>query len=124
MLPSSEWTMPLWPTTTPTGSTPAMRRLRGGGNITPEAAKLFEQALSIEPGNPKALLYGGFAAAARGDVVAARNRWLALKELHPPAQIEQMLDARIAELGPAEAGNSPAGNATVVNAPEGAASDA
>ena len=98
--------------------------LRAGGNITPEAAKLFEQALAIEPGSPKALLYGGFAAAARGDIAAARKRWLALKEMHPPAQIEQMLDARIAELGPAEAGNSPAGNATVVNAPEGAASDA
>jgi cytochrome c-type biogenesis protein CcmH len=103
--------------------------LRAGGNITPEAAKLFEQALAIEPGNPKALLYGGFAAAARGDVAAARNRWLALKEMHPPAQIEQLLDARIAELGPAEAGNAPAGSAiagstTAVNAPEGAASDA
>jgi cytochrome c-type biogenesis protein CcmH len=93
--------------------------LRAGGNITPEAAKLFEEALGVEPGNPKALLYGGFAAAARGDVVAARNRWLALKEMHPPAQIEQLLDARIAELGPAGAGNSPAGNA-----PAGAASDA
>jgi cytochrome c-type biogenesis protein CcmH len=81
--------------------------LRAGGNITPEAAKLFEQALSLEPGNPKALLYGGFAAAARGDVAAARNRWLALKEMHPPAQIEQLLDARIAELGPAGEGNSP-----------------
>jgi cytochrome c-type biogenesis protein CcmH len=104
--------------------------LRAGGNITPEAAKLFEQALTLEPGNPKALLYGGFAAAARGDVVAARNRWLALKEMHPPAQIEQLLDARIAELGPAEAGNSPAaggaiaGSAAMANAPEGAASDA
>jgi cytochrome c-type biogenesis protein CcmH len=107
--------------------------LRAGGNITPEAAKLFEQALSIEPGNPKALLYGGFAAAARGDVAAARNRWLALKEMHPPAQIEQLLDARIAELGPAEAGNSPVRNATAGNAtaggaagnsPEQAASDA
>jgi cytochrome c-type biogenesis protein CcmH len=95
--------------------------LRAGGNITPEAAKLFEQALAIEPGSPKALLYGGFAAAARGDVAAARKRWLALKEMHPPAQIEQMLDARIAELGPAEAGNSPAVNAPAVNAP---ASDA
>ena len=88
-----------------------------------------EQALGVEPGNPKALLYGGFAAAARGDVATARNRWLALKEMHPPAQIEQMLDARIAELGPAEAGNSPAGkatagSATVVKAPEGTASDA
>jgi len=98
--------------------------LRAGGNITPEAAKLFEQALSIEPGNPKALLYGGFAAAARGDVAAARNRWLALKEMHPPAQIEQLLDARIAELGAAEAGNTPVGNAPVGNAPEQAESDA
>ena len=93
--------------------------LRAGGNITPEAAKLFEQALAIEPANPKALLYAGFAAAARGDVAAARSRWLALKEMHPPAQIEQLLDARIAELGAAEPGAAAAGNA-----PEPAAADA
>src|SRR3984893_1753768 len=84
--------------------------LRAGGNITPEAAKLFEQALAVEPGNPKALLYGGFAAAARGDVTVARARWLALKEMHPPAQIEQLLDARIAELSAAGSGDSPAAN--------------
>jgi cytochrome c-type biogenesis protein CcmH len=46
------------------------------------------------------LLYGGFAAAARGDRELARTRWQALKALHPPPQIEQVLDARIAELGP------------------------
>jgi len=93
--------------------------LRAGGNITPEAAKLFEQALAIEPASPKALLYGGFAAAARGDVTVARARWLALKEMHPPAQIEQLLDARISELGAAGSGDSP-----VANSPEQAASDA
>jgi len=93
--------------------------LRAGGNITPEAAKLFEQALAIEPASPKALLYGGFAAAARGDVAAARSRWLALKEMHPPAQIEQLLDARIAELGTAAAGSSTAGAS-----PQPTASDA
>jgi len=105
--------------------------LRAGGNITPEAAKLFEQALAIEPESPKALLYGGFAAAARGDVAAARTRWLALKEMHPPAQIEQLLDARIAELGTAEAGtatavagNAAVGTAIAGNSPEQAASDA
>ncbi|MDP8985813.1 MAG: hypothetical protein M3N97_12430, partial [Pseudomonadota bacterium] len=80
--------------------------LRAGGNITPAAAQLFEQALSAAPANPKALLYGGFAAASRGDNAAARSRWQALKELHPPAQIEQMLDARIAELGAAEGGRA------------------
>jgi cytochrome c-type biogenesis protein CcmH len=97
--------------------------LRAGGNITPEAAKLFEQALAIEPASPKALLYGGFAAAARGDVTVARARWLALKEMHPPAQIEQLLDARIEELGAAEPGGSPAGGSTAGGSPEQAASD-
>jgi cytochrome c-type biogenesis protein CcmH len=99
--------------------------LRAGGNITPEAAKLFEQALGVEPANPKALLYAGFAAAARGDVAVARSRWLALKEMHPPAQIEQMLDARIAELGAAEPGAAvEPGAAAPGNPPEPAASDA
>ena len=82
--------------------------LKAGGEITPQAAQLFEQALSLAPGNPKALLYGGFAAAVRGDRALARNRWLALKNQHPPAQIEQMLDVRIAELGPIPAGATPA----------------
>jgi cytochrome c-type biogenesis protein CcmH len=73
--------------------------LRAGGEITPPAAQLFEDAITLEPNNPKVLLYGGFAAAARGDRAVARSRWQALKDLHPPAQIEEMLDARIAELG-------------------------
>jgi cytochrome c-type biogenesis protein CcmH len=82
--------------------------LRAGGQISPEAAKLFEDALKLEPSNPKALLYGGFAAATRGDRALARTRWQALKDLHPPPQIEQMLDARIAALGPAaESGTNP-----------------
>jgi cytochrome c-type biogenesis protein CcmH len=86
--------------------------LRAGGQISPDASKLFEDALKLEPNNPKALLYGGFAAATRGDRELARARWQALKDLHPPPQIEQMLDARIAELGStAESGTnaSPAG---------------
>src|SRR6185312_6284359 len=78
--------------------------LRAGGEITPPAAQLFEQALTLSPANPKALLYGGFAAAQRGDRALARTRWEALKQLHPPPQIEQMLDARIAELGLGGAG--------------------
>ncbi len=75
--------------------------LRAGGDITAPAAQLFEEALGLAPDNPKALLYGGFAAAVRGDRTLARTRWQALKDLHPPPQIAQMLDARIAELGPA-----------------------
>ena len=77
--------------------------LRAGGQITPPAGQLFEDALALAPQNPKALLYGGFAAAVRGDRVLARTRWEALKSLNPPPQIAAMLDARIADLGPAEA---------------------
>jgi len=76
--------------------------LRAGGQISPEASQLFEDALKLEPNNPKALLYGGFAAATRDDRALARSRWQALKDLHPPPQIEQMLDARIAALGVTE----------------------
>jgi cytochrome c-type biogenesis protein CcmH len=90
--------------------------LRNGGEITPAAADLFEDALRHAPDNPKALLYGGFAAAVRGDNGLARSRWESLKRLHPPPQIEQMLDARIADLeqpsgGPADAGAVPGGAA-------------
>jgi cytochrome c-type biogenesis protein CcmH len=78
--------------------------------------------LAAAPGNPKALLYGGFAAAVRGDRALARTRWQALKNLHPPPQIEQMLDARIAELGTpvgASAG-APAGSSTGAGIPAAA----
>ncbi len=83
--------------------------LRAGGEITPEASQLFEEALTLAPDNPKALLYGGFAAAVRGDRALARARWQALIDLHPPPQIVQMLDARIAELGPPEGATAPLG---------------
>jgi cytochrome c-type biogenesis protein CcmH len=88
--------------------------LKAGGEITPPASQLFEEALSEAPGNPQALLYAGFAAATRGDRALARSRWQALKSMHPPPQIEQMLDARIAELGlPDQPGTgSGAGGAT------------
>jgi cytochrome c-type biogenesis protein CcmH len=98
--------------------------MRAGGDITPDAAQLFEEALTLAPDSPKALLYGGFAAAIRGDKALARSRWQALKDLHPPPQIVEMLDARIAELGlvgsaageplaaPAGTSSSPAGTNT------------
>jgi cytochrome c-type biogenesis protein CcmH len=85
--------------------------LQAGGEITPRAAQLFEEALALAPADPKALLYGGFAAAVRGDRALARTRWQTLKNLNPPPQIVQMLDARIAELGPAAGSSAAAGTA-------------
>jgi cytochrome c-type biogenesis protein CcmH len=95
--------------------------LRAGGQISPEASQLFEDALKLEPNNPKALLYGGFAAATRGDRALARSRWQALKDLHPPPQIEQMLDARIASLGGAEESGTNASPAGTSASPQGSA---
>ena len=95
--------------------------LRAGGQIPAEASQLFEQALASEPANPKALLYGGFAAAARDDRALARSRWQALKDLHPPPQIEQMLDARIAALGPAAESGTNASPAGTSASPQGSA---
>jgi cytochrome c-type biogenesis protein CcmH len=82
--------------------------LRAGGEITPVAAQLFEDALRLAPENPKVLLYAGFAAAVRGDSATARQRWEAVKKQNPPPDVVAMLDARIAELG---APGAPAGGA-------------
>jgi cytochrome c-type biogenesis protein CcmH len=83
--------------------------MRAGGEITQQASNLFEEALTLAPDDPKALFYGGFAAAVRGDTNLARQRWQALKDQHPPPQIEQMLDARLAELETAPDGTAPPG---------------
>jgi cytochrome c-type biogenesis protein CcmH len=72
--------------------------MRANGQIIPPAAQLFETALQLAPQNPKALLFGGFTAANRGDKALARSRWETLKAMNPPPQLVQMLDARIAAL--------------------------
>ena len=59
--------------------------LRAGGQITPPAGQLFEQALVLAPANPKALLYGGFAAAVRGDRRAGANSLGGAEEFAPAA---------------------------------------
>jgi cytochrome c-type biogenesis protein CcmH len=82
--------------------------VRAGGNVTPAAGDLFEHALTLEPDNPKALLYSGFGAATRGDRGAARQRWIKLKGMHPPPEIDAMLNERIAELGTADLAQGPA----------------
>ena len=82
--------------------------IRAGGNVTPPAADLFERALALEPDNPRALLYSGFGAATRGDRAAARQRWIKLKGMHPPPEIDAMLNDRIAELGTADLEGGPA----------------
>jgi cytochrome c-type biogenesis protein CcmH len=90
--------------------------IRAGGNVIPPAGDLFERAVALEPDNPRALLYSGFGAATRGDRATARQRWLKLKGMHPPADIDAMLNDRIAELGTADLEQGPAGAAAAGSA--------
>lgn len=86
--------------------------IKAGGEVTAQAAALFEEAVAQAPDNPRALFFGGFAAAVRGDRELARSRWQALKALNPPPEVADMLDKQIASLdgapGPAEANAAPA----------------
>lgn len=90
--------------------------VQAGGEITPQAAQLFEKAIALEPDNPKALLYGGFAAAVRGEDDLARKRWQTLLAMNPPEPVVKLLNARLAELPPPGAGAVAAG----AGAPAGA----
>lgn len=67
------------------------------GRITDGAAQLFENAIALDPSNPKALFYGGIAAIERGNRSLAADRWDALLALSPPPEIQEILKARIAE---------------------------
>jgi cytochrome c-type biogenesis protein CcmH len=68
-----------------------------GAGIAGRIASLFENALAIDPNNPQALFYGGIGAYNRNDTELAANRWEQLMSLNPPAEIQGILQQRIAE---------------------------
>ena len=67
-------------------------------SLAGRAAELFENALAISPNNPKALFYGGLVAVERGERFLAAERWEKLLATSPPADIQDILRQRIAEL--------------------------
>jgi cytochrome c-type biogenesis protein CcmH len=68
-----------------------------GQNMSPRIVALFENALTLEPGNPAALFWGGIGAINRGDRELAADRWERLLGTNPPAEIREVLAQRIAE---------------------------
>jgi cytochrome c-type biogenesis protein CcmH len=74
------------------------------------AGHLVERALLLEPDNPKALLYGAFAAMSRGEAATARDRFTRMLGLNPPPQIRGIIEKQLAALDavPAEQGGAPA----------------
>jgi len=71
--------------------------MNDSGALQGQAGDLFENALAIAPGNPKALFYGGIAAVDRGEPLVAADRWETLLATSPPPEIEGILQQRIAE---------------------------
>jgi cytochrome c-type biogenesis protein CcmH len=72
--------------------------------------QLFERVLTIEPDNPKALLYGAFAAMSRGEAARARDRFTRMLTLNPPPQIREIIEKQLLALDgtPAEQGDGAA----------------
>ena len=68
-----------------------------GQAMSPDVVNIFENALALEPDNPSALFWGGIAAANRGDIDSAAERWEALLLTNPPPQIREIIEQRVAE---------------------------
>ena len=63
-----------------------------------KAGELFEEALKLDPANPKALFYGGAAAAAKGHPQLARDRWASLVRQPLPDEVRVAVALRIQQL--------------------------
>lgn len=59
------------------------------------AGQLIEQALLLQPDSGKALFYGAVAAARRGDLPVARQRFVKLLAMNPPDQVRTFLEQQI-----------------------------
>ena len=62
------------------------------------AGHLIERALTIEPNNSKALLYGAFAAMSRGETDRARERFTHMLTLNPPPEIRHIIEKQLLAL--------------------------
>lgn len=75
---------------------------------TAQASLLIDEALAVQPQNPKGLWYGGLLARSRGDLAEATRRWEALLALGPPEQVRGVLERELATLQGAGAAAGPA----------------
>ena len=70
------------------------------------AARLIEQALTLEPDSGKALFLGAAVAARRGDLPLARQRFAKLLTLNPPESIRPIIEQQISAIDEKLAGTS------------------
>ena len=85
--------------------------------IDGRAAGMFEQALSMDPDNARALWYGGIVAYRRGDLPLAQQRWVELQNHDLPPELRQVVAERLAEIERAQGKTPPAVAAAAPPAP-------
>jgi cytochrome c-type biogenesis protein CcmH len=66
--------------------------------VTGEAGRLVEEVLDANPGDPKALWYGGLVALELGLDDAVRTRWTRLLALNPPEDVARVVQTQLAAL--------------------------
>jgi cytochrome c-type biogenesis protein CcmH len=91
------------------------------------AGQLIERALVLDPGSGKALFYGAVAAARRGELPLARQRFVKLLAMNPPDQVRTFLEQQITAIDQrlnAPAGEGSAAASTQVAPAPAAAGDA
>lgn len=69
--------------------------LTNDSQISAEADRLIERALTIDPASPQALFFGAAAALRRGELPLARARFTKLLSLNPPQRIKTILEQEI-----------------------------
>lgn len=68
-------------------------------DLSGQPARLFAQALTLAPDNPRALWYAGLAALQAGDTARARTLWRRLARQNMPADVHRALEDQIARIG-------------------------
>jgi cytochrome c-type biogenesis protein CcmH len=76
-------------------------------SVSGEAGRLVEDVLAADPGNPKALWYGGLVALEQGRDDAVRTRWTRLLALNPPDDVARIVRDQLAALGADAAEGAP-----------------
>lgn len=72
--------------------------LQDDSELAGRAGRLIEQALKIAPNSGKALFFGGAAAARRGDLPLARERFAKLLSMNPPDSVRPLIEQQISAL--------------------------
>ncbi|MFA5938826.1 MAG: c-type cytochrome biogenesis protein CcmI [Sinimarinibacterium sp.] len=75
-----------------------VRAALGGHDLQGLPRQLFERSIAVDPRQPKALWYGGLAAAQGGDYGAALDRWLVLRGTELPDDFRSTLESHLKEL--------------------------